>query len=229
MSTPTLAFVDVETTGLDPYQHEIWEVAVVLVHPEMPDDARLRAIGLTPENWSREARGTVQSDGSVMTEYVWHLPVDLGRADPVALRIGRFYERWEGAKAYTGTNDPWLPGVFPTFTPQGTFADVFARLTNGTVLIGCVPSFDETRLWRLLRENGACPGWHYQPVDVETLAVGFLAGRRDDVPPLPWDSEVLSRAVGVDPDRFDRHTALGDALWAKAIYEAVLGPQNRSE
>ena len=28
---------------------------------------------------------------------------------------------------------------------------------------------------------------------------------------------------GVDPDDFDRHTALGDARWAKAIYEAVMG------
>lgn len=39
----------------------------------------------------------------------------------------------------------------------------------------------------------------------------------------PWKSDALSRAVGVDPEQFDRHTALGDAYWAKAIYEAVMG------
>ena len=39
----------------------------------------------------------------------------------------------------------------------------------------------------------------------------------------PWDSDALSRAVGVNPDDFDRHTALGDARWAKAMYEAVMG------
>ncbi len=38
----------------------------------------------------------------------------------------------------------------------------------------------------------------------------------------PWDSNKLSLAVGVDPDDFDRHTALGDARWAKAIYERVI-------
>lgn len=38
----------------------------------------------------------------------------------------------------------------------------------------------------------------------------------------PWDSNDLSRAVGVDPDLFKRHTAMGDALWAAAIYERVM-------
>jgi hypothetical protein len=38
----------------------------------------------------------------------------------------------------------------------------------------------------------------------------------------PWDSDELSLAVGVDPEQFDRHTALGDAKWAKALYEAVM-------
>jgi hypothetical protein len=39
----------------------------------------------------------------------------------------------------------------------------------------------------------------------------------------PWDSEVLSRAVGVDPNAYERHTALGDARWARDIYDAVTG------
>ena len=36
-------------------------------------------------------------------------------------------------------------------------------------------------------------------------------------------SNQLSLAVGVDPDDYDRHTALGDCRWAKAIYQAVIG------
>lgn len=31
------------------------------------------------------------------------------------------------------------------------------------------------------------------------------------------------RARMAEPDQFDRHTALGDARWARAIYDAVLG------
>jgi hypothetical protein len=78
--------------------------------------------------------------------------------------------------------------------------------------------------------------WHYHLIDVEALAAGWIAAQSGPVPILiaganvglvsgrpPWRSEELSRAVGVDPDDFDRHTALGDARWAKAIYEAVMG------
>jgi DNA polymerase III epsilon subunit-like protein len=67
------------------------------------------------------------------------------------------------------------------------------------------------------------------------LAVGFLAGRRHqgdldgvgvlaEVPGLPWNSDDLSMAVGVKAPGGDvRHTALGDARWAKALYEKVTG------
>jgi DNA polymerase III epsilon subunit-like protein len=147
-------------------------------------------------------------------EYVWQLPVDLGRADARALEVGRYHER----------TDP------RTWTPPSAVAEFFARLTRGRHLVGAVVSFDEERLRRLLRAHGACPEWHYHLIDVEALAVGYLHGYehgRDDSLPveigLPWDSEALSREVGVNPDLFDRHTALGDARWAKAIYEAVIG------
>jgi len=186
MSAP-LAFVDTETTGLDPDLHEIWEVGLIL-------------------------RDTNGIDG----EHTWQLPVDLGRADPIALNIGQFHERRE---------EP-MPFV-------RDFARVFADLTRGAHLVGAVISFDEERLRRLLRANGECPMWHYHLVDVEALAAGYLAcryrglspdGPHDDRHALarpPWDSNRLSLAVGVNPEQFDRHTALGDARWARAIYDAV--------
>jgi hypothetical protein len=117
-------------------------------------------------------------------------------------------------------------------------AQSLMRLTAGAHLVGAVPSFDAAFLSRLLRANGCCPAWHYHLVDVEALAAGYIAGRADNVevgPPSvpaeegvdlcrpPWYSNDLSRAVGVDPDRYDRHTALGDARWAMAIYDAVMG------
>lgn len=95
-------------------------------------------------------------------------------------------------------------------------------------IVGAVPNFDTERIARLLRRYDMEPGWHYHLIDTEALAVGYLHGAPDERPPfpherLPWDSDALSRAVGVDPDQFERHTALGDAQWARAIYDAITG------
>lgn len=199
--TAPLAFVDTETTGLDPRQHEVWEVALILRDSEC-----------------------------VETERVWQIAVDLGRADPVALSIGRFYER--SLQANPGLEV--AEGGRAAVTPAHAFAKEFAELTHGAHLVGAVPSFDDAFLKRLLRIFHQCPGWHYHLVDVEALAAGAIAAeafetRTGDafveqlaVATPPWNSSDLSRAVGVDPDMFPKHTALGDARWAKAIFDAVL-------
>lgn len=212
-----LGFLDCETTGLDPDRHEIWEVALIL----------------------RDSEG-------VEVERVWQLPVDLGRADPMALGIGRWYERRWPWPAYDrlllpNANDEKLamgavtasePYVVPE-SRMGEWAALFAELTDGTHLVGAVISFDEERLRRLLRRHHACPTWHYHLVDVEALAAGWLGGRYEDerfaapddtgvIYRPPWNSAELSRAVGINPDRFDKHTALGDARWARAIYDVVM-------
>lgn len=217
-----LIFLDCETTGLDPARHEIWEVAAIV-----RDDAT----------------GT-------RTEHVWQLPVDLGRADVIALNIGRFHERrwgeWQTYHPQTGTEtrQEFLGKAPSTWDPRemDVWCDEFMRLTWGAHLVGAVVSFDADRLDRLLRLYGACPGWHYHLIDVEALAVGFLAGwdsraRKDDDSilgdgrsldgTLPWDSSLVSQSVGVHPDQFDKHTALGDARWAEALYDAVMKPRQR--
>jgi len=175
-----LAFVDTETTGLDPDRHEIWEVGLIVDEKE----------------------------------YEWQLPVDLGRADAKALSIGGFHQRRYAPAALTDLR---------------YFATRFAELTRKRHLVGAVVSFDEERLRKLLRANGACPEWHYHLIDIEALAVGYLHGRGGMVagepgewlPGLPWDSDELSAALGVSVPVELRHTALGDARWAKAIYEKV--------
>lgn len=213
--TAPIAFVDIETTGLDPDVHEIWEV------------------------------GLIDPDGA---EHRWFLPVDLGRADPIALDIGGYHRRHpEGYNHDFATpsdfvGDPW---VLHAVTDPWDFAAAFCELTrprNGerVHLAGAVVSFDEERLRKLLRANGACPEWHYHLVDVEAVAAGWIAaqgwpiekaatGRRGELVELNsgrpgWDSKALSSAVGVDLEQFREHEALEDARWAKAIYEAVFGP-----
>jgi len=169
--------------------------------------------GLDPERHEIWEVGLILPGG---TEHEWQLPVDLSRADPIALNIGRFHERRWLPVLRSADREPTAPG---RQTAPDEFAYHFVRMTRGLHLCGAVVSFDAERLWKLLRANGECPMWHYHLIEVEALAVGWLAGH---VTP-PWDSNELSRAVGVDPDQFDRHTALGDARWAKAMYEAVMG------
>lgn len=194
MAAP-IAFLDVETTGLHPTEHDIWEVGLILDPP-------------TPVLFAQQLGFMFEPAG----EYLWQLPVSLAKADLIGLNIGQFNTRYKPAD----TTDP------------GHFAYQFSQLTWGRHIIGAVPSFDTERLGTLLRANGQAAGWHYQPIDFETLIVGWLRAQGSrlqdgDLLELPWNSNDLSRAVGVDPTQFDRHTALGDCQWAKACWHAVMG------
>lgn len=136
-------------------------------------------------------------------------------------------------------------------------AEVLDMLTHGATIVGNVPAFDADHVLRLIRDAAGLPSraarWHYQLVDVEALAVGHLwamlrcAGITpgilaalgvqpgeefsvDMVEALldpPWDSDLLSRACGVEPPGEGvRHTALGDARWARDLYDACTrGPR----
>jgi DNA polymerase III epsilon subunit-like protein len=143
----------------------------------------------------------------------WFLDVNLTRADSFALSIGRYHERHPHGYLY-----PHKPGDRAFYVCRGWsfVAYEIARLTFRAHLIGAVVSFDEERLRRAMLAVNVRPEWHYHLCDVENLAAGALA-----LEP-PWDSTKLSNAVGVDPNNFDRHTALGDAEWAAAIYDSVM-------
>ena len=199
-----ICFIDTETTGLDPDRHAIWEVALI-----------------TP-------------DGD---EHVWQFPVDEMAADPFALDIGRYWDRRWGTDndvsvlnaIYEAHNAKSRRKNFPdegrAFGPGSLWARHFRDLTAGCHLAGAVVSFDEERLRRLLHSLGVLHRWHYHLIDVEALAVGYLAaGSRHPAQSLtpPWKSDSLSAALGIKISDEDRHTALGDARWAKAIYDAVM-------
>lgn len=126
-------------------------------------------------------------------------PLHLSQADPTGLQIGRFYERrpkeWD---------DPW------------EVAEFLAKRFDSALFVGSVPDFDARFLRKLLLLYDQCPTWHYHLIDVEVLAAGKLGLRP------PWDSELIGEKLGLTLDPALRHTALGDARWAKSVYEAVL-------
>lgn len=120
-------------------------------------------------------------------------------------------------------NGKWHPDVIPTWKFAQHVQDLTADRPH---IVGAVPNFDTERLAKLLRSFDIEPGWHYHLIDVENLAVGYLAATPDlrGLVSLPWDSDEISRAVGVEPPgEGERHTAMGDARWAMRLYDAITG------
>lgn len=189
-----LCFVDTETTGLHAARMP-WDVAVI----------------------RREPDGT-------QTEWQAYLDVDLSEADPFGLRIGRFYERHPLGRWLSGQSGGLDDKIWahPATLSQYGAAMRFARITHGAHIVGAVPNFDTSTMADLARNNEMLLAHHYHLIDVETLAVGFLAGQGEPITP-PWSSDDLSAALGVTPPGDDeRHTALGDARWAMRLYDAVM-------
>jgi hypothetical protein len=202
-----IAFVDTETTHLDAEIGEVWEVAVIL----------------------REFDDNEPTD----TEYLWQVRPNLATADAEALKIGRYLERFvvppHAEAAWTGYGEgPVLP------MKRSEVVAAVMDVLRGAVLVGSNPGFDDRFLRKLCGPGSA--QWHYRPVDIATLAAGRKLGmvemvRRaggmampSDEVAFPFSSRDLSRWTGVEPPGGDvAHTALGDARWARDVFDAVVG------
>lgn len=156
------------------------------------------------------------NDPTTDTEYVWEFSIDPEAADPEALRIGRWHDR---RQLPARTDQAAFTGSVPAL-PM-TRAEAVRAITNvlsGTILVGSNPGFDERFLRKLLGPGSA--QWHYRPYDIVQLAAAKIGAQQAG--PLPWSSYALSRAVGVEPPAKDvAHTALGDARWARDVYDAA--------
>lgn len=166
-----------------------------------------------------------------------------------ALAVGRFHERTEGMRdatrdeilaRYGGTRP--MPGDItdvwdltcaqngPFWSDPADLAGVVAGLLRDVTLIAAVPSFDAGFLSAFLAHYGqpARP-WHYRLRDIGSMAAGYLAGNYDpyrvnrglapQIPALDASTDEYAVALGLDPDQFERHTALGDCR----LVEAMLG------
>jgi DNA polymerase III epsilon subunit-like protein len=197
-AAPALVFCDTETTGLHPDLHRVWEIAMVHRRPAADPDT-----------------------APVTTEHLIYVrDVELGTADPYALRVGRFYDRHP---AYTDrgrrTNVQGGEPAAALVLTEAEAARLVHQVTRGALLVANNAAFDADLLARLLRRHHLTPAWDYHLVDVAALTLGRL--RR----PPPYRSDQLYAELGVEPAPPElRHTAMGDALWVERVYDAVFGP-----
>ncbi|MGW0043452.1 hypothetical protein [Rhodococcus sp. NPDC003348] len=168
------------------------------------------------------------TNGIEIEQLIQVIDIDLTTAELKGLQIGGFFER------YVGHNPIGADSNIEIVTEKEA-AELVYITTAGAIIVGAVPNFDTEVLAAMLRRHKLCPAWHYQLVDVETLAAGWIAGREREATALgfplrledrkvapPWRSDDLSRACGVNPPSdVDRHTALGDARWVKRWYDRL--------
>jgi DNA polymerase III epsilon subunit-like protein len=196
MSHPArpLVFVDTETTSLNRRTRRAWDVGYIIRRP-----------------------------GEADVEKQFFIEVDLEHADPFSLKIGHFYERHPNPFHLPGKghHGELLLAAGEILLGESAAACGIAQDFKDAILVGAVPSFDEETLANLLLDNWLIPTWHYQLVDVETLAAGRLVARGEPATP-PWSSDALSIRMGLDPNNYERHTALGDARWARDLFDAAM-------
>ncbi|MGW6223645.1 3'-5' exonuclease [Streptomyces olivaceus] len=199
-----LAFIDCETTGLNPDTHSMWELAVI-----------------------RRENGTD-------TEHLWQIRLanwEIEQAEPKAMEINRYRERNALPDDYQVGDMTHACGL-PHPMKRDELRDQLRGMLDGAVLIGSNPAFDASFLQVFLE---TVP-WHYRTIDIATLAAGRKLGQVDmvlrtggkqldsDIVEFPLSSRNLSRWVGVEPPGDDvAHTALGDARWARDVFDAVTG------
>ncbi|MEU0427880.1 hypothetical protein ABZ235_30600 [Streptomyces canus] len=192
-----LAFTDCESTGLDPFLHDPWEIAVILRH-----------------------------DGQDH-EHVVRIEPDLTNADPEALRLNRYEERtsapdwvWDDRESAARTLYDLLDGAVligsnPAFDAEMIGSNLLARYfaerpwhyrTIDVVTLAAGSLYGRAAEW-------ACHGdatWFGRV----TRAVGW-----------PWKSYDVSRHVEVEPPAPDvGHTALPDARWVRDLWDRITVP-----
>lgn len=208
--------LDSETTNLDPSVGHWWELAFIVEdHP----------LG-------------VQYDGE------WDLirpHVPLAGADPMALRIGRFYERCTPLRLLPNSSfgdlhvqvpetvlahwreidGPRVTAVDPWYT-SSSMAYTVAVMLAGAVVVGNRPEFDLPFISKWLAEHGHHLAADYHTIDVAQVSLGrvdpsVLARRK-------YRSDDLAALLDVPPPSpEERHTALGDARWARRWLSVLEG------
>jgi hypothetical protein len=166
-----LISLDTETTGLDPAQHEVWEVA--LVDTESTDE------------WWFEfpVRDLAAADPGALRINDYYARCSVPSGFSIA----------QG----TGPGVPSTPDVQDDDGQMGyapeRLAFIVARVTADATLLGCNVAWDAQMVAKLLRSYGQAPAWKHRFLELGSYAAGPLNKRR------PLSTNELSKRFG-EPD-----------------------------
>lgn len=214
-----VAFVDIETTGLDPELDYIWEIAVIVDGVEHCWQQQLPGTDGEParggSHWSTFVSEWVRENTRILDAY----------DHAAALLPFDSIERLESL-----VRGRHLVGACPWFDSERLHR-VQRRESDHLDLLWHYHLIDVENLavgyLRGMRDAVGRIQAAGTPTPREVIAVfayGDLPVDQFDETVLPWKSTDLSRALGVDPADFEpKHSALADARWAKALYERMMG------
>ena len=192
------AFLDCETTGLDPMLHDPWEIAVILRYDGQDEEHVFRI-----------------------------LPDNFASADPEALRINRYFERtadpawvWDDRETVARRLCDLLDGAVLIGSNVAFDAEMLANLLGRY--------FAQPRPWhyRTLDIVTLAVGSLYGRA-AEQARHGNAAwlSRVPQALGWPWKSYDVSRHLGIEPPAPDvGHAALPDARWARDVWDAATVP-----
>lgn len=183
-SANRLIVLDTETTGLDQNRHQPWEVAWCDITPAVAGDAPLASLPVR----------------------TMLLPHTVEGADPVALEIGRYEERFVGEVATPDeVRDLW-----------GLLGGDIPEPKRRPVVIGSNPGFDVGMLGSLFHRHGLYSNPAYQRcTDVSEIArwgLGWVSSESH----LPLGLGLLTERLGVQ--NADAHTAASDVRATCEVY-----------
>lgn len=171
----SIVFVDLETTGLDSRMHVPWEFALI------------------------------DEDGKVLLhEKIKPTNMEMEYADPMALRIGGFYERVYGDVDRRGHHG------------ADYVAQEVARKLDGKTLGGAAVAFDSEMLKVFLRTHGHAATWSHRLLDIQAYCAGALGNTS-----LKSLGDT-ARDLDIRFDADAKHTALYDAWLARECYSEAL-------
>ncbi len=180
MTNRPIVFLDTETNGLHADRRP-WEIA-----------------------WIRR-----DVDGTETERCIQIADVDNTDAQPQALEVGGFDERWKGGPQavealYASTTTYGMENPYKDVYLESEAAHVVYAATRNAIIVGNNPRFDTETLAEMFRRHRLCPRWHYQLVDVVSFAAGWLAANSALTPPSDALTEKRTQ-------RYEKEQQLRDA------------------